>query len=126
MIASARAFLAACLVAAAGAACAQQPAPRIFTAVRHDAAGTHPAGRVRLDGTSHLTVLAATGDGTWLRALVTRTNAVETEHLDAVPPAGAPRYADVSTPIPRSDPRYEAAMRRDLLQYYGLELVPVS
>lgn len=114
------------LLAVALAALASLPAAawaQRFQAILHEAGHDQTVGIVQLDAQRHLSVVSASPDrAAWLHKLVGDVNAEDVLHLDVPPPAGSPRFADTTAPVPRSDPRFPDALRQHLERYYDVTL----
>lgn len=94
-----------------------------FTAVLAENGHETPAGLLMLDPAGRLSVIAApAGREGWLRRMVDEANAEPVMHVDAAPPAGAPRFAEASTPVRRGESGFTPALRVFLQRYYGVTL----
>ena len=115
---------AACALASGArrAAKAETPAPH-YDMLLHKTGSTAVVGVVSLDPRFMLQVISTVPErDAWVRSLVARTNRIKTLHLDAPPPADAPKFAMASQPITREDTRFRQALTEELRKYYGIEL----
>ena len=82
-----------------------------------------PVGTVRLSRTAEMTVVSATADrADWLGSLVDQTNREVLMHQAVAPSPDAPKFADASRLIKRTDPEFAAALLDELRKYHGVEL----
>lgn len=82
-------------------------------------------GRAELDQRGMIRILdAAPRRAAWLRDVAARMNAKRVLHVEAPPPAGAPRYTSASRLVGRDEPGFIPALRDYLRQYYKVELAP--
>ena len=94
-----------------------------YTALLTESGQSHVVGVVNLDAAGQLSVVAAEpGQQEMLARIAAELNAEETLHLDAAPPASAPRFANSSIPVTRADPRFIAALRQQLERYYNVTI----
>lgn len=94
-----------------------------FTAMLAEDGRETPAGVVLLDPEGRLSVVSAPpGREAWLRQMVDEANAEPVMHQDRAPPAGSPKFANTTEPVPRGDPAFTPALRVFLQRYYGVTL----
>lgn len=94
-----------------------------YTVLLKEGGRTGSAGVVELDGSKRLSVVSARhARAHWLQKLVDEVNAEAVMRLDAPPPPGSPRFANVSAPIDRADPQFFEALRLYLRRYHDVTL----